>query len=90
MIHHTIIFFLQVFSLQIPYIKVSKVNVLLYGPAGSGKSSLLRSVDTIFQGHVSRVVDAGSATASLTRELRKMHISKFFHCVLLVLIPLTF
>jgi predicted GTPase len=53
-------------------IQIKKLNILLFGPPGAGKSSFLRTLDSCFQGRLSSIVDAGTATSSLTRELRKI------------------
>ncbi len=57
---------------------VPRVNALIFGPAGSGKSSFMNTVDSIFQGRISRLVEAGTATVSLTRELRKQCICEMW------------
>ncbi|XP_078075105.1 interferon-induced protein 44-like isoform X3 [Mustelus asterias] len=50
-----------------PYMSsVSKARVLLIGPIGAGKSSFINSVNSIFRGHVTSRVLAGSGPTSTT------------------------
>ncbi|XP_006086181.1 interferon-induced protein 44-like [Myotis lucifugus] len=51
---------------------VSKINILLLGPVGSGKSSFFNSVKSVFQGHVTRQAAVGSDVTSIT-ELYRMY-----------------
>ncbi|EIE25680.1 hypothetical protein COCSUDRAFT_60694 [Coccomyxa subellipsoidea C-169] len=48
-----------------------KVNVLLFGGVGAGKSSLISSVDSLFKGRISRRAAHGQGTGSYTRILNK-------------------
>eukprot|EP00041_Stephanoeca_diplocostata_P027177 m.745668 g.745668 ORF g.745668 m.745668 type:complete len:501 (+) comp23127_c4_seq18:245-1747(+) len=57
---------------EVPFDGVRSANVLLFGHAGAGKSSFLRCADTIMQSRFSYMADTGTATASLTRKLRKL------------------
>eukprot|EP00041_Stephanoeca_diplocostata_P027178 m.745703 g.745703 ORF g.745703 m.745703 type:complete len:508 (+) comp23127_c4_seq21:125-1648(+) len=57
---------------DVPFDGVRSANVLLFGHAGAGKSSFLRCADTIMQNRFSYIADTGTATASLTRKLRKL------------------
>eukprot|EP00884_Botryococcus_braunii_P012107 jgi/Botrbrau1/20898/Bobra.0135s0029.1 len=52
-----------------------KVNILLMGGVGGGKSSFISSLDSIFEGRISRRAPAGQAAAEgpLTRCLKKYH-----------------
>jgi hypothetical protein len=49
---------------------IRAANVLLLGPAGAGKSSLVSSLDSILKGKMTRRADYGGATKSLTMDLR--------------------
>ena len=51
--------------------KLSKVNILLVGGVGAGKSSLICSIDSIFKQRISRRAPHGQATASFTRQLTR-------------------
>lgn len=44
-----------------------KVNILLVGAVGAGKSSLISSIDSIFKWRISRRAPHGQATSSFTR-----------------------
>ena len=48
-----------------------KVNILLVGAAGAGKSSLISSVDSIFKARISRRAPHGQATSSFTRLVKE-------------------
>ena len=48
-----------------------KVNILLVGAAGSGKSSLISSMDSIFKARISRRAPHGQATSSFTRLVKE-------------------
>ena len=52
-------------------LKVRNINVLLCGGVGAGKSSIVSTVDSLFQGRISRRAPHGQGTGSLTRNLRK-------------------
>ena len=52
-------------------LKVRDINVLLCGGVGAGKSSIVSTVDSLFQGRISRRAPHGQGTGSLTRKLRK-------------------
>ena len=49
-----------------PCLKVPRVNVLLVGQVGSGKSSFINTVNSVFKGHVTSRATAGSTEHSLT------------------------
>ena len=51
--------------------KLSKVNILLVGGVGAGKSSLISSIDSIFKQRISCRAPHGQATASFTRQLTR-------------------
>ena len=51
--------------------KLSKVNILLVGGVGAGKSSLISSIDSIFKQRISRRAPHGQATASFTRQVTR-------------------
>ncbi|XP_040483041.1 interferon-induced protein 44-like isoform X2 [Ursus maritimus] len=48
---------------------VSKVRILLLGPVGSGKSSFINSVKSVFQGRLTRQAAVGSDVTSITEQL---------------------
>ena len=48
-----------------------KVNILLVGAAGAGKSSLISSVDSVFKARISRRAPHGQATSSFTRLVKE-------------------
>jgi len=50
---------------------VKTINILLCGGVGAGKSSIVSTVDSLFQGRISRRAPHGQGTGSLTRKLRK-------------------
>lgn len=50
---------------------LNKVNILLIGGVGAGKSSIVCSVDSLCKGRASDKAPHGQGTGSLTRELRK-------------------
>lgn len=50
---------------------VDNVNILLCGGVGSGKSSFVSTVDSLCEGHISRIAPHGQGTGSLTCKLRK-------------------
>ncbi|XP_026353524.2 interferon-induced protein 44-like isoform X1 [Ursus arctos] len=49
---------------------VSKVRILLLGPVGSGKSSFINSVKSVFQGRLTRQAAVGSDVTSITEQYR--------------------
>lgn len=49
---------------------ISKINILLLGPVGSGKSSFFNSVKSVFRGHVTRQAAVGSDVTSITEMYR--------------------
>jgi hypothetical protein len=61
--------FLQLLSFQLP-LSVPRANVLLLGPAGAGKSSLVSTLDSLLSGALTRRADYGDSTTSLTLALR--------------------
>ena len=50
---------------------LNKLNILLIGGVGAGKSSIVCSVDSLCKGRASDKAPHGQGTGSLTRELRK-------------------
>lgn len=50
---------------------VKTINILFCGGVGAGKSSIVSTVDSLFQGRISRRAPHGQGTGSLTRKLRK-------------------
>ena len=50
---------------------LSKINVLLFGGVGAGKSSLISTVDSLFKGRMSRRAPHGQGSRSFTRTLTK-------------------
>jgi hypothetical protein len=50
---------------------VKTINILLCGGVGAGKSSIVSTVDSLFQGRISRRAPHGQGTGSLTCKLRK-------------------
>lgn len=51
--------------------EVPRINMLLFGGVGAGKSSLVSSVDSLFKGRMSRRAAHGQGTGSFTRTLTK-------------------
>lgn len=49
---------------------VSEIRILLVGPVGSGKSSFVNSVKSIFQGRLTRQAIVGSDESSITKQYR--------------------
>lgn len=49
---------------------VSEVRILLVGPVGSGKSSFVNSVKSVFQGRLTRQAIVGSDESSITKQYR--------------------
>jgi predicted GTPase len=49
---------------------LKRANVLLLGPAGAGKSSLVSTLDGLVRGAITRRADYGGASTSLTMALR--------------------
>jgi ABC-type iron transport system FetAB ATPase subunit len=62
--------FLQLPSFQLPP-SVPRANILLLGPPGAGKSSLVSTLDSLLSGALTRRADYGESTASLTLALRR-------------------
>ena len=54
------------------YLKAPQVNVVLVGQVGSGKSSFINTVNSVFRGHVTRRAIAGSSDQSLTTTVIKL------------------
>lgn len=52
-----------------------KVNILLFGGVGAGKSSLISTVDSLFKGRMSRRAPHGQGSRSFTRTLTKYSFS---------------
>ncbi|XP_046567399.1 LOW QUALITY PROTEIN: interferon-induced protein 44-like [Haliotis rubra] len=52
-------------------VKVGRVNILLVGAVGAGKSSYFNTMNSIFRGHVTSQACSGSAEHSLTTHYRK-------------------
>ncbi|XP_046567339.1 interferon-induced protein 44-like [Haliotis rubra] len=52
-------------------VKVGRVNILLVGAVGAGKSSYFNTMNSIFRGHVTSQACSGSAEHSLTTNYRK-------------------
>lgn len=52
-----------------PIGRLSKVQVLLIGPVGAGKSSFFNSVNSVFRGHVTSQAMSGSSATSLTTQV---------------------
>jgi predicted GTPase len=50
---------------------VPAANILLLGPAGAGKSSLVSTLDSLLEGVMTRRAEYGGATTTLTLALRK-------------------
>jgi ATP-dependent Lon protease len=61
---------LKLLSFQLP-LSVSRANVLLLGPPGAGKSSLVSTLDSLIRGNLTRRADYGGATTSLTTALQR-------------------
>ncbi|XP_004758192.1 interferon-induced protein 44-like [Mustela putorius furo] len=49
---------------------VSEIRILLLGPVGSGKSSFINSVKSVFQGRLTRQARVGSDVTSITEQYR--------------------
>jgi hypothetical protein len=62
--------FMQLLSFQLPPC-VPRANILLLGPPGAGKSSLVSTLDALLRGGLTRRADYGGATTSLTLALRR-------------------
>ena len=62
--------FSQLTNFEVPR-DLPKVNVLLFGGVGAGKSSLISSVDSLFKGRISRRAGHGQGTGSYTRLLNR-------------------
>jgi hypothetical protein len=62
--------FLQLLSFQLPP-SVPRANILLLGPPGAGKSSLVSTLDALLRGGLTRRAGYGGATTSLTLALRR-------------------
>ncbi|XP_035863451.1 interferon-induced protein 44-like isoform X5 [Sander lucioperca] len=56
--------------------EVTQARVLLLGPVGSGKSSFVSSVQSVFNGRVTNRAMVGSSLTSFTKKLQSFHI----HC----------
>ncbi|XP_067680289.1 interferon-induced protein 44-like [Haliotis asinina] len=52
-------------------VKVGRVNILLVGAVGAGKSSYFNTINSIFRGHVTSQACSGSTEHSLTTHYRK-------------------
>jgi ABC-type uncharacterized transport system YnjBCD ATPase subunit len=50
---------------------IPAANILLLGPAGAGKSSLVSTLDSLLQGVMTRRAEYGGGTTTLTLALRK-------------------
>ncbi|KAL2101727.1 hypothetical protein ACEWY4_003488 [Coilia grayii] len=63
-------------NLKISNQKVQRLHILLHGPVGSGKSSFISSIESVFRGRMAQgaIADAMGAGASFTK---KFHIKKF-------------
>lgn len=57
--------------------QVEFANVLVFGPAGAGKSSFIRSIDTIIKNRFSHIVDTGTGSCSLTTRLQAIILGEF-------------
>ncbi|XP_029286168.1 interferon-induced protein 44-like isoform X2 [Cottoperca gobio] len=53
---------------------VTQARVLLLGPVGSGKSSLISSVQSVFNGRVTNRAMVGSSSTSFTKKLQSFNI----------------
>ncbi|KAM9686115.1 interferon-induced protein 44-like isoform 1-T1 [Trichechus inunguis] len=49
---------------------IPEIRILMLGPVGSGKSTFINSVKSVFQGHVIRQAIAGSDITSITEQYR--------------------
>lgn len=54
--------------------EVTKARVLLLGPVGSGKSSFISSVQSVFDGRVTNRAMVGSSSTSFTKKLQSFNI----------------
>lgn len=50
--------------------QVKTIRIILHGPVGAGKSSLINSINCVFQGHITNITLANFAAAgeSITRK----------------------
>lgn len=53
---------------------VSEIRILLLGPIGSGKSSFINSVKSVFQGRLTRQARVGSDVTSITEQVSDLRI----------------
>lgn len=59
------------FTLAVTDLPIKYINLLLFGGVGAGKSNIVSTVDSLFQGRISRRAPHGQGTGSLTRELHQ-------------------
>lgn len=62
--------FRRILSFPVPK-GLPKINLLLFGGVGAGKSSLVSTVDSLCKGRMSRRAPHGQGTGSYTRMLTK-------------------
>lgn len=54
---------------------ISEIRILLLGPVGSGKSSFINSVRSVFQGRLTRQAIVGSDDTSITEQVSYLSIA---------------